>query len=88
MTAPRCTAEWLYSMNSLWKSIRVIRLVVGHGVLCDLASLRVVGRELGEGGGLSEAGLEWCRVGLFLRLSMPSRDQVAPGKCDSDSRDR
>lgn len=79
MTTPTYTVKWLYSTNSLWKSIRVIRLVVGHGVLCDLASLRAVSRERGEGGGLIEASLRWCRVELILRLATPSRDQVPPG---------
>lgn len=69
-----CTAQ-----NSLWESIRVIRLVVGHDVLWDMASLRAVSRERGEGGGVGEAGLKWCRVELFSRLSAPTRYRVPTG---------
>lgn len=85
-----CTIDWLYNANSLWESIRVVRLVVGHGVLCNLSSLRTAGRKRGEGkgakGARSRPKVVSCRAVLFffslslsLRISPPTRDQVSTG---------
>lgn len=61
-----CTIEGLYDANLLWERIRVVRLVVCHVVLCDVAFLaRWRSKARGGGGGVggsSEASLKWCRV--------------------------